>query len=64
MKAVQNYGAGDLLEIRPDDAATKVFFVPFTLEDVPDVSFEAGRVTLRAPEVWADQSGRPEGEEA
>lgn len=64
VKAVQNFGAGDLLEIKPDDAATRVFFVPFTLEDVPEVRFEDARVTLKAPEVWADQSGRPEEDEA
>lgn len=64
VKAVQDFGAGDLLEILPAGSPARSFFVPFTLEDVPVVSFETARVTLRAPEVWADQSGRPEDEEA
>ena len=63
VKAVQDFGAGDLLEIMPDAGPAKTYFVPFTLEDVPEVDFQTGRVTLQAPDVWADQSGAPEDED-
>jgi 16S rRNA processing protein RimM len=45
--AVQNYGAGDLLEI---DGADGRFFVAFTREAVPDISLRDGRVTIIAPD--------------
>ena len=55
IKSVQNFGAGDLLEI---DAPGKAppYFVPFTLKEVPEVHFEGGYVTIRDAETWADQS--------
>jgi len=56
VKSVQNFGAGDLLEIAPAAAGEPAYFVPFTLEDVPGVDFEQRQVTLKDPQVWADQS--------
>ena len=44
---MQNYGAGDLLEI---DGADGRFFVAFTREAVPDISLRDGRVTIIAPD--------------
>lgn len=46
--AVENFGAGDLLEIAPPDGGHTVY-VPFTDEIVPDVDLETGRLTLDPP---------------
>ncbi|HET7714279.1 MAG TPA: ribosome maturation factor RimM [Bauldia sp.] len=46
--AVQNYGAGDLLEIAPKRGETVL--VPFTRAVVPDVDLAAGRVIIVPPE--------------
>lgn len=46
--AVQNYGAGDLLEIRLKDSR-QTAFVPFTAEAAPDVDVKAGRITVVMP---------------
>ena len=42
--AVQNFGAGDTLEIAPDAGGT--FYVPFTADAVPEVDVAAGRVVI------------------
>lgn len=44
---VANYGAGDLLDIKP--AKGNSFFVPFRDEIVPDVDIDAGFVTIDPP---------------
>ena len=44
MIAVDNYGAGDLLEIRKNSG--EKFLLPFTDEHVPTVDIEAGTVTI------------------
>ncbi len=46
--AVQDFGAGDLLEIRPKRGRT--FYVPFTKEFVPAISLDEGLVTVDLPE--------------
>ena len=46
--AVADYGAGDLLEIRP--AAGKTFHLPFTRACVPTVDVAGGRVVAVLPE--------------
>lgn len=46
--AVEDFGAGDLLEIAPADGPTA--YVPFTREVVPEVDIAAGRVVVVAPE--------------
>ncbi|MCG8558267.1 MAG: ribosome maturation factor RimM [Hyphomicrobiales bacterium] len=51
--AVQNYGAGDLLEIRPATGGPTVL-LPFTAEVVPDVDPEAGWVLVDPPEGLID----------
>ena len=48
--AVQNYGAGDLLEIKMTVGGDTTF-VPFTNACVPDVDLSAGRVTVVMPEM-------------
>ena len=47
--AVQNFGAGDLLEVRPPDGGRSVL-VPFTQEIVPDIDLEAGWLLMLPPE--------------
>lgn len=47
--AVQNFGAGDLIEIKPAEGGATVL-VPFTRDMVPEVDVEGGRLTLNPPE--------------
>jgi 16S rRNA processing protein RimM len=47
--AIHNFGAGDLLEVRPAAGGPDVL-VPFTRETVPEVDVEGGRLTLVPPE--------------
>ncbi|WP_265516298.1 ribosome maturation factor RimM [Nitratireductor luteus] len=42
--AIHNFGAGDMLEIRPDSAPSVM--VPFTREAVPEIDMEEGIVRL------------------
>lgn len=48
VKAVQNHGAGDLLEVQPPGAASVL--VPFTRAIVPVVDLGAGRIIADPPE--------------
>ncbi|MEM1102175.1 MAG: ribosome maturation factor RimM [Pseudomonadota bacterium] len=49
VKAVQNHGASDILEItRPEGGDTAL--LPFTLEAVPTVDITAGRIVADPPE--------------
>ncbi len=48
--AVQNYGASDLLEIRPA-GSKKTELIPFTKAFVPDIDLSAGRVSIVMPEL-------------
>ena len=61
VKAVHNFGAGDLLEIAPDGGG-KTVLVPFTEEDVPGIDLDAGEVEIVTYALWADESGSPEEE--
>lgn len=47
--SVQNYGAGDLLEIRPADRGSTLF-VPFTEDVVPVVDVAGGSLSINPPE--------------
>jgi 16S rRNA processing protein RimM len=47
IKSVQDFGAGDLLEIEPPAGAT--WYAPFTHEAVPEVDIAAGRVVVDRP---------------
>ncbi len=55
--AVQDFGAGDLLEIRPKRGRT--FYIPFTKEFVPAISLENGQVKVALPEDYFSE-GKPE----
>ncbi len=48
--AVLNFGAGDLIEIRPA-AGGESLVVPFTDATVPQIDLAAGRLTLVPPEM-------------
>ena len=45
--AVANFGAGDLLEVKP--AKGNSYYVPFTNDIVPDVDIEKKQVTIDPP---------------
>jgi 16S rRNA processing protein RimM len=45
--AVENFGAGDILEIAPPDGAS--LLVPFTNATVPDIDIAGGRLTILPP---------------
>ena len=47
VKAVHNFGAGDILEIAPQAGAS--FYLPFTRETVPELSLAEGRLTVVRP---------------
>jgi 16S rRNA processing protein RimM len=47
--AIQNFGAGDLLEVKPKCGGATVL-VPFTRDTVPEIDAEGGRLTLVPPE--------------
>jgi 16S rRNA processing protein RimM len=47
--AIQNFGAGDLIEVQPLSGGATVL-VPFTRDTVPEVDVEGGRLTLNPPE--------------
>lgn len=53
--AVPNYGAGDLLEVKPAQGAT--FLVPFADPFVPSVDVAGGKVVVELPEDFFAESG-------
>ena len=53
VRAVQNYGADDLLEIEIPGAAATVY-VPFTRADVPVIDMAAGRIVIPELSLWAN----------
>ena len=60
VKAVQDFGAGDLLEIAPNGGG-KTVLVPFSIETAPEIDMEAGRIVLVDFAAWADESDAPDG---
>ncbi len=57
IKSVQNFGAGDLLEIAPDDGSPS-WWVPFTHDAVPEVRLAAGEVVVSIVN-QADPASKP-----
>lgn len=47
VRAVQNFGAGDLLEIQPPEGAS--FYLPFTRAAVPEVRLSEGLIVADPP---------------
>jgi 16S rRNA processing protein RimM len=57
VKSVQNYGAGDIVEV--ETAPGQTVFVPFTKRVVPDVDIDGGRIVIDPPaetEAKADET--------
>lgn len=48
--SVHNFGAGDLLEIRPDTGSS--FYLPFTKEHVPSIDSESNMTTITNFEIF------------
>jgi len=59
VKAVPNFGAGDLIEVSVEGAA-KTVLVPFTEEDVPDIDLPSGCLVVANFDLWADESSDKE----
>lgn len=57
VKAVQDFGAGDLLEITPAEGGA-TFWLPFTKEAVPEVRIAEGKLIAVPP---ATTEGEPQG---
>jgi 16S rRNA processing protein RimM len=51
--AIHNFGAGDLLEMKPVNGGATVL-VPFTRDTVPEIDVEGGRLVLNLPEGLLD----------
>lgn len=52
--SVQNFGAGDLLELKPaDGSATE--FIPFEDRYVPNVDLRSGTIVIRRPDVTGSE---------
>ena len=60
--AVENFGAGDLLEIRLKDSK-QTEYVPFTNAAVPEVDLAAGTLVVVMPEALEDEEDGEEEEE-
>ncbi|MDB5479332.1 MAG: rimM [Caulobacteraceae bacterium] len=59
VKSVNNFGAGDLLEIAPGDGSPS-WWAPFTREVVPDVRLAEGLIVVdRPPEIKAKEDDGP-----
>jgi 16S rRNA processing protein RimM len=59
VKSVQNYGAGDIVEI--ETTPGKTVFVPFTKRAVPEVDLDGGRLVIDPP---VETEAKPEDAEA
>ena len=59
--AVHNYGAGDLLEIKPKEGGS--FYHPFTKEAVPKVDMKARRVIVKIVEAENGKNPNPSKDE-
>ena len=55
VKAVHNFGAGDLIEIKLDDVAETVL-MPFTKEFVPVIDVAGGRIVINPPAGLFDET--------
>jgi 16S rRNA processing protein RimM len=55
---VNNYGAGDILEIAPEDGG-ETLLAPFTKAVAPVIDFEAGRIVIEPPEEIAGGPDAP-----
>ncbi|MEO1328188.1 MAG: ribosome maturation factor RimM [Pseudomonadota bacterium] len=59
VRAVQNYGAGDMLEIAPSEGG-KTVLLPFTREYAPHIDLAAGEIVVDPPEgLFGDAAEEP-----
>lgn len=66
IKAVHNFGAGDVIEITGDGDKDGLM-VPFTADAVPEVDIENGRIVVSPPavlETGAGEDENPDGDES
>ena len=56
VEGVENYGAGDILEIAPDRPG-ETLLVPFTLAFVPTIDFATGRLVVARGALVAEDEG-------
>ena len=61
MRSVQNFGAGDVIELDGTDGTTE--FLPFTKAVVPEVDIEGGRVVIDPPDEIEARETSETGEE-
>jgi 16S rRNA processing protein RimM len=64
VKSVQDYGAGEFLELEPPDG--KTMLIPFTKAAVPVIDIQAGRIVIEPPpeiEVSEEEARRAERED-
>ncbi len=61
VRAVQNFGAGDLLEVHKTPGAKGAWYLPFTLESAPHVDLAKGEVIADPPDglIPTDEHDRP-----
>lgn len=59
VRAVQNFGSDDLLEIEIPGAPATVY-VPLTRADVPVIDMNAGRIVIPELSLWANPDDEPE----
>ena len=60
--SVQNFGAGDLLELKPQDSS-ETEFIPFEDRWVPSVDLESGTIVINRPAETVDDDGPPPDED-
>jgi 16S rRNA processing protein RimM len=58
--AIHNFGAGDLIEVRPD-AGDKTEFMPFDAATVPEVDLAGGRLVVDRPAAAPETSNARRG---
>jgi 16S rRNA processing protein RimM len=56
--AVHDFGAGDILELRPS-AGGSTIMLPFTDACVPDIDIAAGRITVVLPQETGKEADKP-----
>jgi 16S rRNA processing protein RimM len=60
VKSVQNFGAGDILEITPD-LGGQTWYLPFTRAAVPEVKISEGLILADPPALVGEHEGPEEG---
>lgn len=56
--AVPNFGAGDMIEVKPTNSSS-TYFLPFTKKVVPEIDFENGNLTAVPPAEVSERDEDP-----